>query len=209
MAGGFMKGGKRDLDIVKKPIPNNPSYPPVGGGKTKIEKESATQLTTVNVPAGILKIGVRIKRTEKVEQFEISGRNGQRLTLTPAPPNETPAPDPIAVDLATTFGVGADEKWVAYTTDLYDPRAFGKKFDTKLVLNPFECHPNGLRVMLVAATFQALSFANDHYVYGLSVLPGENSRALTIDIGAGATRKASKKPAKKTPKTRPGKRRRK
>jgi hypothetical protein len=196
MAGGDNKGGKPDLVITKKAAPNNPSYPPSGAQK-KIQKESRTELTSVQVPAGTLKIGVRVKQTETVEQFTILGKNGRQLVLTPAPPQEMPPNNPIALDLATALGVGPDEKWVTYTTGMYDPAVFGKKFDTTLVLNPFDCHPNGVRVFLVAITFQALSFTTDHYVYGISVLPGEHSRAFGIDIGARTSSKPARKPAKK------------
>ena len=206
MAGNWTIGGKRDLTITKKATPNNPAYPPSGGAK-KIQKESETQLKTVTVPPGVLKIGVRIKQTETVEQFQILGKNGQQLVLHPAPPQESPPNNPVALDLGTALGVGADEKWVTYTTDLYDPATFGKKFDTKLVLNPFDCHPNGIRVFLVAITYQALSFTNDHYVYGVSVLPGENSKAFAIDVvAAPPAKKHAKKPAKKPAKRKASKR---
>jgi hypothetical protein len=198
MAGGDNKGARRDLVITKKAMPNNPSYPPSGPTK-KIQKESRTELKSVNIPAGTLKIGVRVKKTENVEQFAIFGKNGRQLVLTPAPPQEMPANNPIALDLGTALGVGADEKWVTYTTGLFDPKDFGKKFDSKLVLNPFDCHPNGIRALLVAITFQGLSFTADHYVYGLSVLPGEHSQAFPIDLlGQPAARPAKKprKPAK-------------
>lgn len=92
---------------------------------------------------------------------------------------------------------------MTYTAQ-YDPATFGKKFATKLVLNPFECHPNGVRIFTVAITYDTLSFTNDHYVYGVSILPGENSKAFSISLGApGPTKKpAGKKPAAKKPKTR-------
>ena len=204
MAGAFNKGGKRDLAITKKPGANNPSYPSSGTG-TKLQKESRTELKTVNVPPGVLKIGVRVKQTENVEQFQILGKNGQQLGLHPAPPLESPADNPVALDLTTALGAGPDEKWVTYTTDLYTPATFGKKFDTKLVLNPFDCHPNGIRVFLVAITFQALSFTNDHYVYGISVLPGEHSKGFPIDV---APAPPKKKPAKKPAKPPKGRRKR-
>ena len=192
MAGAQLTGGKADITIAKKPIANNPAYPP-SGPKKKIRKESEAQLKTVNVPPGKIKIGVRVKQTENVEQFEIVGKNGQQLALTPAPPQETPPNNPVAQDLGTALGVAGDEKWVTYTAQ-YDPATFGKKFATKLVLNPFECHPNGVRIFTVAITFDGLTFTNDHYVYGISVLPGENSKSFPISLGAPGP---SKKPAAK------------
>lgn len=203
MAGAQLTGGKRDIVIGTKQIPNNPAYPPSGLRK-KIQKESEAQLTTVNVPPGRIKIGVRVKQTENVERFDIVGKNAQRLVLAPAPPQENPPNNPVALDLAAALGVGGDEKWVTYTAD-YNPATFGKKFATKLVLNPFECHPNGVRVFTVAITFDGLTFANDHYVYGISILPGENSRAFPIDLAAaGPSGKpaAKKKVPKKAPKGR-------
>ena len=206
MAGAnWVKGGRRDLTIDKKPIASNPAYPPSGPNKNKIRKQSGVELKTFNVPKGRLKIGVRVKQVENVEQLEILGKNGQQLVLTPAPPQENPANNPVALDLGTTFGVASDEKWVTYTAD-WDPETFGKKFDTKLVLDPFECHPNGVRVFMIAITYDSLTFQDDHYVYGVSVLPGENSKAFAIDVGAAAkkpvAKKATKKAAKKKPKTR-------
>ena len=201
MAGAnWIKGGRRDITIDKKQIANNPAYPP-SGAKKKIHKQSQAQLKTMIVPAGKIKIGVRVKQTENVEQFEILGKNGQQLVLTPAPPQENPPNNPVAQDLATAFGVGYDEKWVTYTAQ-YDPATFGKKFDTKLVLNPFECHVNGVRTFMIAITYDSLLFANDHYVYGVSILPGENSKGFAIDVGAAAKTPAAKKAAKKKPKKR-------
>lgn len=207
MAGAnWLKGGRRDLAIAKKDMPNNPSYPPSGARK-KIHKQSTAQLKTTNVPPGKIKIGVRVKQAENVEQFQIVGKHGATLQLSPAPPAESPPNNPVALDLATTFGVAGDEKWVTYTAD-WDPATFGKTFDTRLGLDPFECHPNGVRAFMIAITYDALSFANDHYVYGVSVLPGENSRGLSIDVAAAAapraaaTPRATKRAAKKTPKRR-------
>jgi hypothetical protein len=207
MAGAnFLKGGRRDLVITKKAMPNNPSYP-ASGARKKIHKQSTAQLKTANVPPGKIKIGVRVKQAENVEQLQIVGKNGATLQLSPAPPAENPANNPVALDLAATFGAAADEKWVTYTAD-WDPATFGKTFDTRLVLNPFECHPNGVRAFMIAITYDALSFANDHYVYGVSVLPGENSQGFPIDVAAAATPparakpRATKKVAKKTPKRR-------
>ena len=208
MAGAQLRGGKADVMIATKPIANNPAYP-ASGQKKKIRKESEAQLKTVNVPPGKIKIGVRVKQTENVEQFEIVGKNGQQLVLTPAPPQETPPNNLVAQDLGTALGVAGDEKWVTYTAQ-YDPATFGKKFATKLVLNPFECHPNGVRIFTVAITFDGLTFTNDHYVYGISVLPGENSKSFPISLGApgpspqpagkkktGTKRKAAKKSTKR------------
>ena len=208
MAGAQLRGGKADVMIATKPIANNPAYP-ASGQKKKIRKESEAQLKTVNVPPGKIKIGVRVKQIENVEQFEIVGKNGQQLVLTPAPPQETPPNNLVAQDLGTALGVAGDEKWVTYTAQ-YDPATFGKKFATKLVLNPFECHPNGVRIFTVAITFDGLTFTNDHYVYGISVLPGENSKSFPISLGApgpspkpagkkktGTKRKAAKKSTKR------------
>ena len=207
MAGNWLTGGKRDLTIAKKPIPNNPTYPP-SGMKKKIQKESETQLKTVNVPPGNLKIGVRVKQSENVERFEITGKNGQQLVLTPAPPQESPSTNPVALDLGTALGVGSDEKWVTYTTNQYDPATFGKKFATKLVLNPFDCHPNGIRVFTVAITYDSLTFTNDHYVYGVSILPGENSKAFPIDVRIAGPSKKKTTVTKKAPKHRKTRKRR-
>ncbi|OGL11846.1 MAG: hypothetical protein A3I14_00285 [Candidatus Rokubacteria bacterium RIFCSPLOWO2_02_FULL_73_56] len=190
MAGAnFVKGGRRDIRIDKKAMANNPAYPPSGARK-KIYKQSEAQLKSMITPPGRIKVGVRVKGTESVEQLEIVGRGGNVLAL-------TPAVDPgIAADLGTALGVAADEKWVTYRAD-WDPATFGRRFDTKLTLNPFECHPNGVRVFTIAITYDALSFTSDHYVYGVSVLPGENSQGLPIDVGAAAP---AKKTAKKTSK---------
>jgi len=190
MAGAtFVKGARRDVVINKKPAPNNPAYPPAGA-RRKIHKQSEVQLRTATAPPGRIKLGVRVKQAESVEQFEIVGRGGNVLALTPA------ADPAIAADLGTALGVAADEKWVTYRAD-WDPATFGRRFDTKLTLNPFECHPNGVRVFTIAITYDALSFTSDHYVYGVSVLPGENSQGLPIDVGAAAP---AKKTAKKTSK---------
>ena len=202
MAGAnWIKGGRRDITIEKKQIANNPAYPPTGL-KKKINKQSTVQLKTVNVPAGTLNIGVRVKQTENVEQLEILGKNGQQLVLTPAPVQGNPPSNPVADDLATAFGVGSDEKWVTYTAQ-WNPATFGKTFDTKLVLNPFECHANGVRVFMIAITYDSLTFTNDHYVYGVSVLPGENSKGFAIDVTAAAAKTTTKKKAaKRKPKKR-------
>ena len=190
MAGAnFVKGGRRDIRIDKKAMANNPAYPPSGARK-KIYKQSEAQLKSMITPPGRIKVGVRVKGTESVEQLEIVGRGGNVLAL-------TPAVDPgIAADLGTALGVAADEKWVTYKAD-WDPARFGKRFDTRLTLSPFECHPNGVRVFTIAITYEALSFTNDHYVYGVSLLPGENSQGLPIDVGAAGP---AQKPAPKTPK---------
>ena len=203
MAGAQLTGGKADITIAKKPIANNPAYPPSGPNK-KIHKESEAQVKTINIMPNKLKIGIRVKQGENVEQFEIVGK--QPFVLVPAPPQESPANNPIALDLATALGVGSDEKWVTYTTaTAYDPTIFGKQFATKLVLNPFKCHPNGVRVFMVAITYETLTFTNGHYVYGISILPGENSKAFPINFAAPGPSKqpaGKKKASKKAPKRR-------
>jgi hypothetical protein len=198
MAGNFITGAKRDIVITKKPVPNNPAYPPGAGGAKKIQKKSEAKITNPTIPPGVIKIGLRVRQTETVDTFQLIGKNGQQLALT-----ALPAGNPVEPDLAAALGVAANEKWVVFRSNgNYDPQTFGKKFDTELVLNPFDCHPNGVRVLTVAATFDALSFANDHYVYGVSILPGENSKAFAIDV---TTRVAAEKKAakgKKAPKRR-------
>jgi len=195
MAGAFITGAKRDITITKKPIANNPAYPPSGGPKPKIQKKSEAKITNPTIPPGVIKIGLRVKQTETVETFKLLGRNGQQLPL-----SALPAGNPVEADLAAALGIAADEKWVTFRSNVnYNPATFGRTFDTELVLNPFDCHVNGVRVLTVAATFDALSFANDHYVYGVSILPGQNSKGFSIDVRATAPKK---KTAKKAPKRR-------
>jgi hypothetical protein len=209
MAGAQISGGQREIVITKKPIPNNPEYPPLGLNRRKIKKQSEAELKQ-DVMKGPIKIGIRVKQSESVEEFKIIGKNGTELTLTPTPPQGNPPIDPVADDLAAALGVGSDEKWVTYTSS-YDNNKHGKKFDTKLVLNPFECHANGVRVFMIAITYSGLFFANDHYVYGLSILPGEASRGYPIDLTVAAPqpKPAAKKKKKKqkTAKKKPAKRR--
>jgi hypothetical protein len=154
MAGNFISGAKRDIVITKKPVPNNPAYPPGAGGGKKIQKKSEAKITNPTIPPGVIKIGLRVRQTETVDTFQLIGKNGQQLALT-----ALPAGNPVEADLAAALGVAANEKWIVFRSNgNYNPTTFGKKFDTELVLNPFDCHPNGVRVLTVAATFDALSF---------------------------------------------------
>ena len=108
-----------------------------------------------------------------------------------------PANDPIAQDLAATLGLAADEKWATFLAD-YDP-AFGTKFNSTLRVSPFSVHDNGFQVVTVAFTHANRTFANDNYLFGLSILPGKNNAALQLPLsGSGqSAKKPAKKPAKK------------
>lgn len=188
MAGNWLRGGKRDITVVKR---SDPTYPAAGGGNKKIHKESEATVKTALVPPGRIKIGLRVKQDERVDVFQMIGKNNTGLPLTRQPPN-----DAIAQDLAAALGVAADEQWVTYVSDTnYDPSVYSKKFATTIELNPFVCGPNGVRVLLIAATYHALTFRNDHYVYGVSILPGENSQGFAIDLMA-KPKAAAKKPPK-------------
>ena len=181
---GNIRGGQAKLIIKKKTV----NFPP-----QKIEKESELDAQTPKPDHAIqLKLGLRIKQAQQVEALELRPVGGGLMAV-----HAQPANDPIAQDLAVTLGLAADEKWATFLAD-YDP-AFGTKFNSTLRLSPFNVHDNGFQVVTVAFTHANRTFANDNYLFGLSILPGKNNAALQLPLGG--SERSAKKPAKKPAKT--------
>ena len=181
---GNIRGGQAKLIIKKKTI----NFPP-----QKIEKESELDAQTPKPDHAIqLKLGLRIKQAQQIEALELRPAGGGLMAIHPQPAN-----DPIAQDLAATLGLAADEKWATFLAD-YDP-AFGTKFNSTLRVSPFSVHDNGFQVVTVAFTHANRTFANDNYLFGLSILPGKNNAALQLPLSGSAqsAKKPAKKPAKK------------
>ena len=181
---GNIRGGQAKLIIKKKTI----NFPP-----QKIEKESELDAQTPKPDHAIqLKLGLRIKQAQQIEALELRPAGGGLMAVHPQPAN-----DPIAQDLAATLGLAADEKWATFLAD-YDP-AFGTKFNSTLRVSPFSVHDNGFQVVTVAFTHANRTFANDNYLFGLSILPGKNNAALQLPLSGSAqsAKKPAKKPAKK------------
>ena len=181
---GNIRGGQAQLIIKKKTV----NFPP-----QKIEKESEVDAQTPKPDHAIqLKLGLRIKQAQQIEALELRPAGGGLMAVHPQPPN-----DPIAQDLAVTLGLAADEKWATFLAD-YDP-AFGTKFNSTLRVSPFSVHDNGFQVVTVAFTHANRTFANDNYLFGLSILPGKNNAALQLMLGGSeqSAKKPAKKPAKK------------
>src|SRR6185436_14113309 len=175
---GNIRGGQAKLIIKKKTV----NFPP-----QKIEKESELDAQTPKPDHAIqLKLGLRIKQAQQIEALELRPAGGGLMAVHPQAPN-----DPIAQDLA------ADEKWATFLAD-YDP-AFGTKFNSTLRVSPFSVHDNGFQVVTVAFTHANRTFANDNYLFGLSILPGKNNAALQLMLGGSeqSAKKPAKKPAKK------------
>ena len=180
---GNIRGGQAKLIIKKKTV----NFPP-----QKIEKESEVDAQTPKPDHAIqLKLGLRIKQAQQIEALELRPAGGGLMAVHPQPPN-----DPIAQDLAATLGLAADEKWATFLAD-YDP-AFGTKFNSTLRVSPFSVHDNGFQVVTVAFTHANRTFANDNYLFGLSILPGKNNAALQLMLGG--SEQSAKKPAKKAAK---------
>ena len=180
---GNIRGGQAKLIIKKKTV----NFPP-----QKIEKESEVDAQTPKPDHAIqLKLGLRIKHAQQIEALELRPAGGGLMAVHPQPPN-----DPIAQDLAATLGLAADEKWATFLAD-YDP-AFGTKFNSTLRVSPFSVHDNGFQVVTVAFTHANRTFANDNYLFGLSILPGKNNAALQLMLGG--SEQSAKKPAKKAAK---------
>ena len=177
---GNIRGGQAKLIIKKKTI----NFPP-----QKIEKESELDAQTPKPDHAIqLKLGLRIKQAQQIEALELRPAGGGLMAVHPQPAN-----DPIAQDLAATLGVAADEKWATFLAD-YDP-AFGTKFNSTLRVSPFSVHDNGFQVVTVAFTHANRTFANDNYLFGLSILPGKNNAALQLPLSGSP--QSAKKPVKK------------
>jgi hypothetical protein len=181
---GNIRGGQAKL-IIKKKTVNFPLQ--------KIEKESELDAQTPTPDHAMqLKLGLRIKQAQQIEALELRPAGGGLMAV-----HAQPANDPIAQDLAATLGLAADEKWATFLAD-YDP-AFGTKFNSTLRLSPFNIHDNGFQVVTVAFTHANRTFANDNYLFGLSILPGKNNAALQLPLSG--SERAAKKPAKKPAKT--------
>jgi hypothetical protein len=175
---GKKKGGTPKLVIKKK---GSPQYPPdpAAPGQKKIQQWSQVDARTIKPSKPTrMKLGIRIKQAQQAETFEIryGPRPGDIIPLTPQPPN-----DPIAQDLTTTLGAAAEEKWVTYLAD-YGPK-HGTKFDTTRVLKPFGVHPNGFQAVTVALCHESQTFANGVYIFGTSLLPGENNAGWQMALG--------------------------
>lgn len=191
---GNRPGGQHKLAITKKTLQYSPD--PGNPGNVKIEKVSEVEANTPKpIVALQLKLGLRVKQIQTVEEFEVRFGPGANGVL---PLHPQPADDPIAQDLTTALGRGPDERWATYLAD-YDP-AFGTKFTTKLRLSPFAVHPNGFQIITVAFTHANHNFATDNYVFGISLLPGKNNAGTQLNLGGGAATPAKKpqKPKKAT-----------
>jgi len=181
---GNIRGGQAKLVIKKKTV----NFPP-----QKIEKESELDAQTPTPSHAMqLKLGLRIKQAQQVELLELRPAAGGVMAVHPQPPN-----DPIAQDLDVTLGRAADEKWATFLAD-YEP-SFGTKFTSTLRLSPFAVHDNGFQVVTVAFTHENRTFADDNYLFGLSILPGRHNSAIQLPLGGGGAPQSAKKraPAKK------------
>lgn len=188
---GNRPGGQNKLVITKKDL----QYPvdPANPGGVKIQKESAVDAQTPKPTAALqLKLGLRVKQAQTIEEFEVRFGPGPAGVL---PLHVQPADGPIAQDLAAALGRGPDERWATYLAD-YDP-AYGTKFTTKLRLSPFAVHPNGFQIVTVAFTHANHQFATDNYVFGLSLLPGKNNAGTQLNLGSGGGSGGGTTPAKK------------
>jgi hypothetical protein len=190
---GNRPGGQNKLVISKKNLQYSPD--PGNPGNVRIEKQSEVEAQTPKPAAALqLKLGLRVKQSQTIEDFEVRFKPGPDGVL---PLHLQPADSPIAHDLTTALGRGPDERWATYLAD-YDP-AFGTKFTTKLRLSPFAVHPNGFQIVTVAFTHANHQFATDNYVFGLSLLPGRNNAGSQLNLGGGSAPSSRTKKYKKAP----------
>jgi hypothetical protein len=188
---GNQKGAEPTLTIKnKKP----PTYDPMDP-KKKIRKESDINANVGNPQTTTVKLAFRIKAAQGLSEFKILRPNSTELHYSDPPGGDLPG---ILAELKDVFGTASDEQWIVKYLD-YD-KNFGTKFSTKFELNPFGVHPNGLQVVPVVFTHKDRSFADDNYVFGTSILPGQNNSGISLSTALATLKKkpAMKKAAKKT-----------
>jgi hypothetical protein len=179
---------KKEIDITKDSVTHD---------QTHITKKSSIKIGRTDTAT--IKIGLRIKTGQTIDAFEIKPAGSPTaITLT-----LIQEPDSRYDDLETVLPSGADEKWVIYTAPWNANH--GKKFVTSLKVGNTSIHPNGFQVVTTVATADSVSFANGHYIFGLSILPGATNEGEPYFLGSsgGSTAtsaKSTKAKAKKAPK---------
>ncbi len=189
-------GGVPDVDI--RPTPGTPGHPNPAHHPSlpQVEKRSRVRVAGTGFSAGRIKLGLRLHQDDGVGRFTIRDRRGRELRLDPAPQH--------VAELDAGLGRAAGERWLAYETD-WTPQT-GVEFATELVLDHHAIPDNGFRVVAVAFTHTDKRFDQDDYIYGVSVIPGRNSRGFRIALGPGATRRARAAPRKTARRRAPAKR---
>ncbi len=188
---GNQKGAEPTLTIKnKKP----PTYDPMDP-KKKIRKESNVDANIGNPQTTTVKLAFRIKSSQGLKEFKILRPNNAELPYHDPPGGELP---PILAELKDVFGTDSDEQWIVKYLD-YD-KSFGTKFSTKFELDPFGVHPNGLQVVPVVFTHKDRSFADDNYVFGISILPGQNNSGISLGTALATPKEkpATKNTSRKT-----------
>jgi hypothetical protein len=180
----------------------------IGIAKTKVSHDATSITKDSSVRVGItetarVKIGLRIKATQSIERFEIKPAGSPtRIDLTEI----TDRTDWRYADVNGVFSPGSDDQWVLYTA----PWTSYTDVVTTLKLKHEKPHDNGFQVVTVVATENSIPFADGHYIYGVSIIPGAaNEREPSLGTVFGrprATPKARAKPKGKRPARRKKKR---
>lgn len=182
---GKQKGAEPTLTFKnKKPPTYDPTDP-----KKKIRKESDVDTHVGKPQTTTVKLAFRIRMGQGVSEFKILRPNSAEVPYHDPPAVELPG---ILAELKDVFGTAADEQWIVKYVD-YD-KSFGTKFSTKFELDPFGVHPNGLQALPVVFTHKDRSFADDNYVFGISILPGQNNSGIALGT---ALARPNKKAAKR------------
>jgi len=189
---GDGQGGNPNLVLKPK---HAPSYP---GHAIKSEKDADFAANGPSRPIG-LKLGIRVKDgqtpTLTLTTRATPGHPGTPIPLT----GPVPQGDPMVADLKAGLGCDTDEKWFAYTLN-WTP-ALKLKFDSTLVLDPFEppyVTDNGFEVVTVAFCHDTQNFTSGVYSYAVSVLPGKNSTGFPLSVPqTSSAKKVAKKATKK------------
>lgn len=177
MSGGGAGGPQRGMTIKQK----SHSHP--GGG---IKKKSEVDVTSM-LEARSFKMGLLVDAGQAVT-LAITSPPGFVLT-------QEGAGGPVRAELNTAFPPASGKAWVAFTGTY--KHAFGKKFETDIVVSPFNVPPHAFQVLTLVFTYTQKSFVTDHYILATSCLLGSNATAVGIGEIAGS--KKAPAPSKKKP----------
>lgn len=188
---GMTKGAKKGIHVTRMRLKYT--------GDT-VKKDSAVTLDqTEDIP---VKIGLRLRKGQRIDRFEITPAGSRPLELTEISPTEDPGQ---YADVNAVLPAATEERWILYTTDF--KASYGNTFSTSLQLSPdpnapnrgFTIHDQGFQIVTIIATRDGTPLKSGHYLFGVSLINGKSNtnEPYTLD-GAPAKPKSTAKAAKKT-----------
>ena len=190
MSGLTAEGAKQGIVVIQQRRPDFSDKSPT---ERMIDKHSTVTVPQMGTIKGGLRIGIRIRKRQTIESFQIHGKNNSDLS-----PQRERHPFTIARELEEICPADASgDQWIGYNAT-YDPGTHGGgPFDTQLMLYPTNgfIHDHGFQTVSIAVTTGGDDFRSGSYLVATSVLPGEHSLMMhrSIQLASGTASKSSPK----------------